>query len=876
MKLMVIDGNSLINRAFYGVKPLTAADGTPTNAVYGFLNMLFKLREDYPSDALCVCFDLKAKTFRHLEYEGYKAQRKPMPDELCAQMPLVKEALDLLGVPRMEHEGFEADDLLGTLSRLCAADGGESLIVTGDRDSLQFIAPGARVALVTTKMGQTLTDVYDEAKFAEHYAGLAPARMVDLKALMGDSSDNIPGVRGIGPKGALELISRFGTLDGVYAHLDDPAITANIRKKLEEGRETAYLSYHLAQGVTDAPVDRQPAELTVRPMDADGLYRLLSRLELRTVIKRLGLKPPAAQDAAPECAFTPPEAVRLGSAAEGLRLLAAAPDAAAAARDLSCCAFALGGKVYVAAEDDLGRAGMDDLLRALFCDRPACCHDGKPVLLALLERGLTPQAPVCDTALADYLLDPSRGEYDLESAAPRHLGYAPPPPIYDGEDARTLLGLSDEALNALAVHCACCAALRPVLERRLAGIGALDLLRDTELPLELTLAQMEQVGIAVDRVRLLEYGKEVAGHLQALEAQICALAGHPFAIASPKQLGQVLFEELGLKAGKKTKTGWSTDADTLGKLRSAHEIVPAVLEWRKWSKLSGTYVEGLNKVIAADGRIHTTFNQTVTATGRLSSTEPNLQNLPIRREDGSEIRRCFVPRAGWLLLDADYSQIELRILASMANDANMIAAFASGADIHAVTASQVFRVPLAEVTPRLRSRAKAVNFGIVYGISAFSLADDIGVSVKEAQEYIDAYLDHYSGVRAFMEEQKRLAREQGYVTTLYGRRRYLPELQSRNFQTRSFGERAAMNSPIQGTAADVMKRAMVAVARRLQREGLEARLLLQVHDELIVEAPPAERARAAAVLDEEMEHAAALRVRLPAEVGWGENWYDAK
>ena len=874
MKLMVIDGNSLVNRAFYGVKPLTANDGTPTNAVYGFLNMLLKLREDFAPEGLCVCFDLKAKTFRHLEYAGYKAQRKPMPDELAAQMPLVKEMLDLLGVPRMEKEGFEADDLLGTLARLCREDGGRCTIVTGDRDSLQFVAPGSDVALVTTKMGQTLTTIYDEQKFAEDYAGLTPPRMVDLKALMGDSSDNIPGVRGIGPKGALELLVRFGTLDGVYAHLDDPSLTAGTRKKLEEGRDSAYLSYHLAQGVTDAPVDRQPGELTPRPVDEAGLYRLLSRLELRSFIKRLALKPPA--DQAAEVTFVPPSAVRLKTAEEALRLLTTAPEAVTAAKDLSCCAFTLGDKTYAAAEDELGREGMTALLRALYCDRAAAVHDGKPVLLALLERGLEPRAPAFDTALADYLLDPSRGDYGIEAAAARHLGYAPPPDMYDKEDARTLLGLADEAVAALAVHCACCAALRAPLEEKLRARDCLPLLYDVELPLERELARMQHVGMAVDRTRLLEYGKEVSAHLSALEEQVHALAGQDFNIGSPKQLGKVLFEDLGLRAGKKTKTGWSTDADTLEKLRDAHEIVPAVLEWRKWSKLSGTYVEGLNRVIGPDGRIHSTFNQMVTATGRLSSTDPNLQNIPVRREDGSEIRRCFVPRPGWLLLDADYSQIELRILAALSGDEHMIAAFESGEDFHAVTASQVFNVPLKEVTPRLRSRAKAVNFGIVYGISAFSLSDDIHVSVKEAQEYIDAYLDHYAGIRTYMEEQKRLAKEQGWVATLYGRRRYLPELQSSNFNTRSFGERAAMNAPIQGTAADVIKRAMVAVARRLESEGLRTRLLLQVHDELILEAPPEERDRAAALLGQEMERAADLRVRLPAEVTWGDNWYAAK
>lgn len=871
MKLMVIDGNSLVNRAFYGVRPLTAGDGTPTNAVYGFLNMFFKLREDFSPDGVCVCFDLKAKTFRHLEYEGYKAQRKPMPEELAVQIPLVKEALDLLGVPRMEKEGFEADDLLGTLARQCREAGGHCTIVTGDRDSLQFVAPGSVVALVTTKAGQTLTTLYDEQKFAEDYAGLAPARMVDLKALMGDSSDNIPGVRGIGEKGALTLISRFGSLDEVYAHLDDTGITASTRKKLEDGRDMAYLSFRLAQGVTDAPVDRAPAELMPKAADEDGLYRLLSRLELRTIIKRLSLSPPTVQNE--RAAFSYQGYTRLRSLSS---LPSGRAQAVLAARDLSCCAAVFGDKVYAAAEDDLGADGILEMLRKLVCEQHAVLHGGKPLLLALLEHGLQPQTPAFDTALADYLLDPSRGDYGVSASAARHLSCDLPPEIYNSEDARTLLGISDEALDALAFHCAAAAALRLLLEETLRGQGVLAHLLETELPLSLELARMQHIGVAVDQARLLEFGKQVTERLAELEALIFALAGHEFNIGSPKQLGQVLFEELGLRTGKKTKTGYSTDADTLDKLRSRHEIIPAVLEWRKWSKLSGTYVDGLLKAIGTDGRIHSTFHQTVTATGRLSSAEPNLQNIPIRREDGSEVRRCFVPRPGWILLDADYSQIELRILASMAGDERMISAFESGEDIHAVTASQVFRVPLSEVTPTLRSRAKAVNFGIVYGISAFSLADDVGVSVKEAQEYIDAYLMHYAGVHAFMEQMKADAKERGYAVTLYGRRRYLPELSSSNYNTRSFGERAAMNTPIQGTAADIIKRAMVNVAARLKREGLQARLLLQVHDELILEAPPEEKARAAVLLSEEMQNAATLRVRLPADVSEGENWYDAK
>ena len=876
MHLMVIDGNSLVNRAFYGVRPLTAADGTPTNAVYGFLNMLFKLREDYAPDEICVCFDLKAKTFRHKAYEGYKAQRKPMPEELVRQMPLVKEALDGLGIRRMEVEGFEADDLLGTLSHLCSQQGGNTTIVTGDRDSLQYITGTSRVALVTTRMGQTSTELYDEVKFAEKYCGLTPEKIVDLKAIMGDSSDNIPGVKGIGEKGALDLICRFGSLQGVYDNLEEGEMTPSTRKKLTESRDMAFLSFDLAKGVVDAPVTAKPGELAPTGGDPAALYTLLSRLELRTLIKRLGLTAPA--DAPAQTAdFEAKPAKLLRNAAEVEAVLPKLPGKAVLiSADRTLCAAVLEDGTPVAlAADEVGEEAAARFLEAALA-KPAVMHGAKTLLTQLYKEGKSPADPAFDTKLGAYLLDVNRGGYDLVSAARQTLGFEAMPPIYDGEDARNLLGVSEEALEALSQHVQLIAAMKTEQEKALEKEGMGKLYREMELPLLPVLARMQAAGICADKGRLLDFGLQLEGRIRELESRVHELAGRPFNIGSPKQLGTVLFEELGLKAGKKTRTGWSTDAETLEKLKHDHDIIPAVLDWRKVTKLKSTYVEGLTKTVEADGRIRSTFHQTVTATGRLSSADPNLQNLPVRREDGSEIRRCFTAAPGWVLVDADYSQIELRVLAHVADDKAMQEAFASGEDFHAVTASQVFHVPLSEVTPKLRSAAKAVNFGIVYGISAWSLADDIKVSVGEAQEYIDAYLARYTGVKAYMDRVKAEAEKNGFVTTLYGRKRAIPELKASNFNLRSFGQRAAMNTPIQGAAADIIKLAMVRVDHRLRQEGLAARLILQVHDELIIEAPEAERERVTLLLKEEMEAAADLKVRLLADVNWGHNWYDAK
>ena len=674
----------------------------------------------------------------------------------------------------------------------------------------------------------------------------------------------------------MDLVCRFGSLQGVYDNLETGEMTPSTRKKLAESRDMAFLSYDLAKGVLDAPVTARPGQLAPTAGDPAELYNLLSRLELRTIIKRLGLTPPADAPAV-SAEFVEKSPRILRNSAELAEILPKLPGKALlVSQDRTLCAAVLtDGTPVVLCADEAGERAVEEFLAAALA-RPAVLHGAKGLLTQLYREGKTPADPAFDTKLGAYLLDVNRGSYDLMSAARQTLGLEALPPIYDGEDARNLLGVTEEAVAALSQHVQLIAAMRDAQEKALEQEGMLVLYRDMELPLLPVLARMQAEGICADKQRLQEFGTQLEGQIKDLEKQVHELAGRTFNIGSPKQLGTVLFEELGLKAGKKTRTGYSTDAETLEKLKDQHPIIPAILAWRKVSKLKSTYTDGLTKTIDPDGRIRSTFHQTVTATGRLSSADPNLQNLPVRREDGSEIRRCFTARPGWVLVDADYSQIELRVLAHVADDAAMQEAFASGEDFHAVTASQVFHVPLNAVTPKLRSAAKAVNFGIVYGISAWSLADDIKVSNAEAQAYIDAYLARYTGVKQYMDTVKADAEKNGFVTTLYGRKRTIPELKSSNFNLRSFGQRAAMNTPIQGAAADIIKLAMVRVDRRLRQEGLAARLILQVHDELIIEAPEQEREQVCILLKEEMEAAASLKVRLLADVSWGDNWYDAK
>ena len=848
-KLMILDGNSVVNRAFYGVRPLNAPDGTPTNAVYGFLAILQKLFEGEAPDSLCVAFDLPAPTFRHEMYEGYKAQRKPMPEELAVQMPLLKETLDAMHIRRLEAAGWEADDVLGAVSAICEKSGWACEIVTGDKDSFQLITETTSVLHVKSRMGQTETILYDRARFEEEY-GFAPPLMVDLKALMGDASDNIPGVPGIGEKTALDLVRRYGRVADIYAGLDSLDIKDSVRKKLAAGRESAEMSYTLATISREAPVELKPEDASWSRDFGPELYAVLDRLGFRRFIEKWGLAPApeAVQEtesrAMPELsALTAQEAEARIRAAETLGL-------ALPGDDLDGLSLCDGEAIFTLNWGELGE-DYNRLLRFVFSPEvKKSAHGVKDLMGLALAEGLGTEGFVFDTELAAYVLDPTESGYDLGKLTKRYLGAELP-------EARAALEL-----------------MAP-MRAKLAENGAEKLYFDIELPLCQVLAEMERAGFLVDRKALADFGESLTAGIDALQRGIWELAGHEFNINSPKQLGEVLFDELMLPAGKKTKTGWSTNADILEKLIGKHPIIGDILEYRMLTKLKSTYADGLLKVISTDGRIHTNFRMTVTATGRLSSTEPNLQNIPVRRELGAQIRRMFVAAPGCVLVDADYSQIELRLLAHISGDETMQNAFKSGEDIHAVTASQVFGLPLSEVTPAQRSSAKAVNFGIVYGISAFSLAQDIKVSPAEARAYIDAYMQKYHGVREYMDRVIAEAKERGYVETLFGRRRPVPELKASNFNTRSFGERVARNMPIQGTAADILKLAMVNVRRRLRAEGLEARLILQVHDELIAECPEREAERVAALLEEEMERAVTLSVPLTAEAHSGHSWAEA-
>ena len=840
MKLLILDGNSIINRAFFGVKPLTTRDGLFTHAVFGFLNILERVEKEEQPEAVCVAFDLHGPTFRHLQYDGYKATRHGMPEELAQQMPVMKDVLRAMNIPIYECQGWEADDVIGTVGRICSNNDWECIIVTGDRDSLQLIDPNVHVKLVITRPGQTTYTLYDEAKFREEY-GFEPKKMVDLKALMGDSSDNIPGVAGVGPKTATELLLKFGSLDGVYANLDDPSIRPKLREKLEQSKDDAYLSYDLATIRPEAPIDFEPKDAIIRPYNKAELYQLFVKLEFVRLIDKYGLrgaeleqpKPQVKLTALPRVDTMPPEN---------------APCAVYVAQDGSLgVAWEKGVCVLTPLEAQMGAA----------VNTGAICHDVKTTMHTLDELGISFGEFVFDTALAAYDLNPSSSDYSVSKLATNFLGIS----VEDSDPA----GCAEALWH-----------LRPVLEAELEKQGMTSLYNTIELPLCGVLYRMEKEGIAIDENQLQQFGTMLSQRIADCEKLIFGYSEGVFNINSTKQLGELLFEKLGLPPVKKTKTGYSTNADVLEKLKNKHPIIPAIMDYRVLTKLKSTYADGLMKVISADGRIRTTFQNLVTATGRLSSTDPNLQNIPVRTDLGAEIRKMFIPREGCALVDADYSQIELRMLAHIAGDETMQAAFRSGMDIHTVTASQVFGVAPEQVTALQRRHAKAVNFGIVYGISEFSLAEDIGVSRYEAKAYIDSYLENYHGVREYMKRVVEEARERGYTQTLYGRRRYIPELKSSNFNIRQGAERIALNTPIQGAAADLIKLAMIRVDKALRDKFPEAKLLLQVHDELIVECPEKDANAVAQLVSREMEQVAQLAVPLTAEAKSGKSWFDAK
>ena len=840
MKLLILDGNSVINRAFYGVKLLTTREGLYTNAIYGFLNILERMEKEEQPDAVCVAFDLHGPTFRHKKYDFYKATRHGMPDELAQQMPIMKEILGAMNIPVYACQGWEADDVIGTVGKICSNNDWECVIVTGDRDSLQLIDKNVHIKLVISKPGQTTATLYTEEKFHEEY-GFEPKRLIDLKALMGDSSDNIPGVAGIGPKTATDLLLKFGTLDGVYANLDDPSIKPKLREKLENGRENAYISYELATIIPEAPIDFEPKDALIRPYNKPELYALFQKLEFVRLIDKYGLRGAAVEQpkvAAKKCAELP---------------------------KLDCVPCDLTeSAVYIAEDGSIGIAYEKGVavLTPMEAAMVSLCgghifHDAKSAMHRLDEMGIPYGTLVFDTALAAYDLNPSASDYPVSKLATNFLGNS----VDDGDAA----ACAEAMWN-----------LRGILAEELEKQGMKSLYEEIELPLCPVLYRMEKEGIAIDQTQLTQFGEMLSGRIDECEKLIYGYSGGPFNINSTKQLGELLFEILGLPPVKKTKTGYSTNAEVLEKLKDKHPIVPAIMDYRMLTKLKSTYADGLTKALSADGRIRTTFQNLVTATGRLSSTDPNLQNIPVRTDLGAEIRKMFVPKPGHVLVDADYSQIELRVLAHIADDTVMQKAFNDGEDVHTVTAAQVFGVAPENVTSLQRRHAKAVNFGIVYGISEFSLADDIGVSRWEAREYIDNYLANYQGVRDYMKQVVIDARESGYTQTLYGRRRYVPDLKASNFNVRSAAERVTLNTPIQGTAADLIKLAMIRVDKALREHFPEAKLLLQVHDELIVECPENIATQVAELVSREMQGVAELRVPLQAEAKFGKSWYDAK
>ena len=880
MKLMVIDGNSIINRSFYGIRPLSTRDGLFTHAVYGFVTTMQRLLDEEQPEALCVTFDRREPTFRHTADENYKATRRAMPEELAMQIPVLKQVLDAMDIPRYELVGWEADDLIGTISRKCERAGWDCVAVTGDKDSLQLITDHTKVKLVSTRMGQTTTKDMTPETFREAY-GFDPIHMIDLKALMGDTSDNIPGVPGVGEKTAMALVQAYGSIDEIYRRLPDINAKPAAIRKLTEGEESARHSYWLATIVTDVPMDFAPENALRKPFKPE-LYDLFLKLEFAKLIEKYKLSPVRSAEEKADCTVTV-EAIRSPAQAEDMlkKCRQAAFVTVYALPDLSVLSvqWDTGADTAVAAELQADAYGGDwhALLTSLFStDIRKVGHHIKDTMRALLEQGLPAEGYVFDTALAAYLLDATAGSYDLQRLFVAYFSEELPKPAHLERDAFAPLGDTAAAWAALHSYCSAVAALYGILPQKLREENMTELYETVELPLCAVLARMERRGFLVDGKALAAFGEDMADRLAALEQRIYEAAGTKFNINSPKQLGTVLFEKMQLPHGKKTKTGWSTNADVLEKLRWQAPIVADVLQYRQYAKLKSTYADGLLKVIEPDGRIRTSFQMTVTATGRLSSTEPNLQNIPTRTEVGSRIRGMFVAAPGHVLVDADYSQVELRLLAHISGDEAMQQAFLSGQDFHTLTAAKVFHVAPEEVTSRMRSSAKAVNFGIVYGISAFSLAQDIGVSVAEAKEYMERYFDTYRGVKRYMEQVVETAREKGYVETLMHRRRALPELKSSNFNMRSFGERVALNMPIQGTAADIMKLAMVRVEQRLQAEGLAAKLIMQVHDELIVECPEGEREAVERLLEEEMSGVVRLSVPLPAQAHSGKTWLEAK
>lgn len=874
-KLLLIDGNSIMNRAFYGIPDMTTNDGRHTNAIYGFLNIILKVIEEEQATHICVAFDLKKKTFRHEMYEAYKGTRKGMPEELHEQMPRIKEILQAMHIRIVEQEGFEADDLIGTLSKKGEREGFAVTILSGDRDLLQLATDTVLVRIPKTKHGKTEVEDYYAKNVVETY-GVTPLIFIDMKGLMGDTSDNIPGVPGIGEKTAAKLLAEYGDLDGVYAAVDSMK-ASRMKQNLIENKDLAYLSKTLATIKLDCPIPFEFSEATYHdPFNAEA-YTLFEDLELKSFYKRFSVEKKE------ELTF---ETVLIDEI-DGYNALLAKLQKA---KEVSFAWITQDGEALgVAVCMDLEHvylirfmmfiteAMVADNLLALSRDyqvQLACMHVKK--LLSFLD--FHEEDAVFDAGLAAYLLQPNQSEYEYDTLAKVYLDVTlPSEKEMLGKEKLGYFSFEDERVQKwMAYQAIVPYKIKSVLREKLKETGMESLYDEMELPCLYALYEMEKNGIRVDGEALHQYGKKLRTRIEELTAEIHAMAGEEFNINSPKKLGEILFEKLGLKNGKKTKTGYSTSAEVLEKLKNAHPIIPKILEYRQLTKLNSTYAEGLAGYIRADGRIHGKFHQTVTVTGRISSADPNLQNIPTRMPLGREIRKVFIPEEGSVFVDADYSQIELRVLAHMSGDAALIAAYQADEDIHAITASQVFDVPLDQVDSTLRRKAKAVNFGIVYGISSFGLGQDLDISRREAEGYIEKYFATYGKVKEFLDRTVEDAKKNGYTVTMFGRRRPIPELASSNFMTRSFGERAAMNAPVQGTAADIIKIAMVRVNRRLKKEHLQSKLVLQIHDELIIETKKEEVEIVQKILVQEMMHAADLAVPLLVDANVGDSWYDAK
>ncbi len=872
-KLLILDANSIVNRAFYAVRLLTTKEGFHTNAIFGFLNIFLKYKEEIKPDYVAAAFDLSAPTFRHKMYDGYKATRHKMPDELREQMPVLKEVLSCMNIPIFEKEGYEADDIIGTAARICEEEDVLCCVLTGDKDDLQLASDKVNIHLVITRMGNTTTEVFDDKKVFEKY-GVTPKEFIDLKAIMGDTSDNIPGVKGIGEKGASSLIQEFHSIDGVYENIESDKITKSTRAKLIESKDDAYLSKTLATIDRNVPISFELENLSVKDADENALFDIFTNLEFYSFIKKMGLSK-SADVAETKTDFWEGKTFETIFDANVLKdALSKENTAFLLSQDGEKIAFCADEKKAFCASF---RAFKEIWKNFFESDREKHTHGLKEQLLALSKEGVLAENVTFDTEISSYLLEPSRKSYDLEGLARDVLGVILDEEAEEGAQLslESLLAPEDDApFMKKAMVCFC---LKKEQEKDLKEKGMEKLFYEIEMPLVYVLASMEETGVLVDREKLSEFGEMLSSKIDALTDKIYALAEGEFNINSPKQLGVVLFEKLGLKAQKKTKSGYSTNAEVLEKLKYSHPIVEKILEYRKLTKLNSTYVSGLLPVISEKtGRIHSRFNQTVTVTGRISSQEPNLQNIPVRTQLGREMRKMFVAGEDSVLVDADYSQIELRVLAHLAEDANMIQSFQNGFDIHASTAAKIFNVPQEEVKPEMRSAAKAINFGLVYGMGEYSLSQDLGISVKEAKAYMNEYLGSYPNVEKFMHDAVENAKKEGYAITMFGRRRELPELSSSNFQMRSFGERAAMNAPVQGTAADIIKLAMVAVWSRLKKENLQSKLILQVQDELIVEAKKDELDKVLAIVREEMENATKLFVPLKVDIETGASWYDAK